>query len=408
MRVALVRNLRQLVDHALPVAVTSVERLKASDVGLEDDGLALGGHLEVLVVPPLPIVWVDDDAVSVRAGAPPGPRVRSPHRLAVVGGDGLVLLSRHSPGVKGYLPGHKAKGVDWCAAAPASASGEYYTYPSDRTVGTVTKDSNALTDVASTARVTTGEPVVDAAGAIASTSSSPAVVSGSGESTITLSAPASGTQASDDLTVEWTTSGLPEDVSFPDLGGAEGNGEWDCADYWTINHPHGQSALVVGIALGGVCGTPEQTTVSRYQVYRYEIAQGAGAGGIADWSGRNGWASNGRSDLQGATNPPGNFQTESGAPFCASANGVSGVDTTTGGIDRRNLIAPIINCLAQTALGNIAGAGASSETPVAAFGKFFMTQPYSALSDGYLYGEITGLVSSADKVKIFNLVQLYR
>ena len=148
--------------------------------------------------------------------------------------------------------------------------------------------------------------------------------------------------------------------------------------------------------------------MSRYQVYRYEIAKGTGAGGIADWSGRNGWASNGQSDLQGATNPPGNFQTESGAPFCASANGVSGVDTTTGGVDRRNLIAPIINCLAQTALGNIAGAGASSETPVAAFGKFFMTQPYSALNDGNLYGEITGLVSSADNVKIFNLVQLYR
>ena len=45
---------------------------------------------------------------------------------------------------------------------------------------------------------------------------------------------------------------------------------------------------------------------------------------------------------------------------------------------------------------------------MAAFGKFFMTQPYSALNDGNLYGEITGLVSSADNVKIFNLVQLYR
>ncbi len=69
---------------------------------------------------------------------------------------------------------------------------------------------------------------------------------------------------------------------------------------------------------------------------------------------------------------------------------------------------PIINCLAQTALGNIAGAGASSKTPVAAFGKFFMTQPYSALKDGNLYGEITGAVGPADNVKIFNLVQLYR
>ena len=111
---------------------------------------------------------------------------------------------------------------------------------------------------------------------------------------------------------------------------------------------------------------------------------------------------------KGSRIPPGRFQTENGAPFCASARGVSAVDTTTGGVDRRNLIVPIINCLAQTALGNITGAGASSKTPVAAFGKFFMTQPYSALKDGNLYGEITGSVGPADNVKIFNLVQLYR
>jgi hypothetical protein len=35
-------------------------------------------------------------------------------------------------------------------------------------------------------------------------------------------------------------------------------------------------------------------------------------------------------------------------------------------------------------------------------------EPHSALKDGNLYGEITGLVGSADNVKIFNLVQLYR
>jgi Flp pilus assembly protein TadG len=323
----------------------------------------------------------------------------------------LAPSSANPPAVnvrKGYLPGHKAKAVDWCTAAPASASNEYYTYPSDRTIGTVTKDSNTLTDVMSTSGVATGEPIVDAAGAIAGASSNPVTISAAAGSTVTLSTQASGTQTGDGLTIEWTTSGLPEDVSFPNLGGAEGDGEWDCADYWAINHPRGPSAATVGTALGGVCGTPEQTTVSRYQVYRYEIAEGTGGGGIADWSGRNGWASNGLSDVQGATNPPGQFQTESGAPFCASAAGVGAVDTTTGGVDRRNLIAPIINCLAQTALGNIPGPGGSSGTPVAAFGKFFMTQPYSALNDGNLYGEITGLVSSADNVKIFNLVQLYR
>ena len=77
---------------------------------------------------------------------------------------------------KGYLPGRKAKAVDWCTAAPASASSRYYTYPSDRTVGTVTGNSATVTDVASTTGVTTGEPIVDAAGAIASTSDNPATV----------------------------------------------------------------------------------------------------------------------------------------------------------------------------------------------------------------------------------------
>jgi Flp pilus assembly protein TadG len=323
----------------------------------------------------------------------------------------LPASSADAPAVnvrKGYLPGVKSNAVNWCNAAPASDSSTYYTYPSDRTVGTVAQNSPAVTEVADTTGVATGEPVVDAAGLIASTSDNPATVSGSGGSTMTVSTPASGTQTSDGLTIEWTTSGLPEDIAFPNIGGAEGNGEWDCADYWAINHPLGPSAATVGTALGGVCGTPAQTTVSRYQVYRYEIGLGAGAGGIADWSGRNGWSSNGQSDLQGATNPPGKFETESGAPFCASTSGVSGVDTTTGGVDRRNLIVPIVNCLAQTALGNIPGAGSSSETPVAAFGKFFLAQPYSALKDGNLYGEITGLVGSADNVKIFNLVQLYR
>jgi hypothetical protein len=323
----------------------------------------------------------------------------------------LASPSADPPGVnvrKGYLPGHKSNAVDWCSATPASGLALYYTYPSDRTVGTATQNSPTLTDVANPVGIAAGEPVVDSGGVFASTADNPVSVSNSTGSTVTVGTPASETQASDGLTIEWTTSGLPEDVSFPNLAGAEGNGDWDCANYWAINHPHGPSAATVGPALGGVCGAPAQTSVSRYQVYRYEISLGSKAGGISDWSGKNGWASNGQPDLQGSRIPAGHFQTESGAPFCANARGASGVDTTTGGIDRRNLIVPIINCLAQTALGNISGVGASSKTPVAAFGKFFMTQPYSALNDGNLYGEITGAAGPADNVKIFNLVQLYR
>jgi hypothetical protein len=309
---------------------------------------------------------------------------------------------------KGYLPGRKSNAVDWCSATPASGSALYYTHPSVRTVGAATQNSPTLTDVAGTAGIADGEPLIDSGGVFASTADNPASVSSSAGSTVTVSTPAIASQSSDGLTIEWTTSGLPEDIAFPGLGGAQGDGEWDCASYWAINHPHGPSAAMVGAALGGVCGTPAQTTLSRYQIYRYEIAQGAGAGGVSDWSGKNGWASNGQPDPQGSRIPAGHFQTESGAPFCAKAHGASGVDTTTGGIDRRNLVVPIINCLAQTALGNMTGAGASAKTPVAAFGKFFMTQPYTALKDGNLYGEITGAPGPADNVRIFHLVQLYR
>ena len=296
------------------------------------------------------------------------------------------------------------------APPPASASTLYYTYPSDRTVGTATQNSPILTDVESTTGITSGEPMVDAA-ALHSRAPptipppSPVLPARRSRSPPRRAGP----KHRDGLTIEWTTSGLPEDISFPNLGGAEGNGEWDCANYWAINHPRGPPAAAVGTALGGVCGTPAQTTVSRYQVYRYEIGVGSRRGrhqrlvGKKRLGEQRPTGSARRHESRRATSRP-----RAARRFAPRRSGVSGVDTTTGGVDRRNLIVPIINCLAQTALGNIAGAGASSKTPVAAFGRFFMTQPYSALKDGNLYGEITGLASSADNVKIFHLVQLYR
>jgi hypothetical protein len=55
---------------------------------------------------------------------------------------------------------------------------------------------------------------------------------------------------------------------------------------------------------------------------------------------------------------------------------ISGVDTTTGGRDRRIIFAAIINCLAQAAL--ITGGQTANNVPVAEFGKFFMSQPVNA------------------------------
>jgi hypothetical protein len=165
-----------------------------------------------------------------------------------------------------------------------------------------------------------------------------------------------------------------------------GNGDWDCADYWSINHT---AAAPAGC-------TSSNPTISRYQVYRYEITNNL----IGDWS-KN------LADTQGTKNPPGQSYTEAGGPYCAASNGVAGVDITTGNLDRRNIIVPIINCSAQTALGNITGGNTASNVPVAAFGKFFLTQPFTALGD-YLYGEITGMVNSNDQVTIMNQVELYR
>src|SRR6201996_3097109 len=55
----------------------------------------------------------------------------------------VALTNANPPAVnvrKGYLPGHKSNAVDWCSATPAGASNIYYTYPSNRTVGTATQN----------------------------------------------------------------------------------------------------------------------------------------------------------------------------------------------------------------------------------------------------------------------------
>ena len=239
------------------------------------------------------------------------------------------------------------------------------------------------------------------------------------------------------------TSGLPEDTAFPAQGqvaaNIEGNGQWDCASYWRINHtnttgssPPTSITMPDGSTVTGTCGTPATTTFSRYQIYRYEIGQGTTAnntggvannsGAVGDWSGNfepgvapncggsgNCWSTAAQTDAQGTSaNSGGKQQTESGYPYCAAASSVSGVDISTGGLDRRNIIVPFINCLAQAELGNLTGGNTAQNVPVAAFGKWFITQPYTALNDGNLYGEVTGLLTNKDGVIITPLAQLYR
>jgi hypothetical protein len=314
------------------------------------------------------------------------------------GGNALGPSSTYPPGInvrKGYLPNNKG---DWCSAKPAdqvfnpitNAKSPYYTLPNLTMTGTTVKNTTQIT-VTSTTGIQANMWIWDKAGIIPSNST----VSSATGTTITLSGSNKFNKAqSVNLIIQWETSTLPLDTNLSAAGSTIfGNGQWNCAGYWTMNHPN--VAIPSSASLGGTCSSnPASTTVSRYAVYRYEIANNL----IADWSG-NGLADNSK-------NPQGNG--ENGAPLCAAASGVSGVDTTTGGKDRRIIMAAIINCLAQSAL--ITGGQTANNVPVAAFGKFFMTQPVGAVpppNDNSLFGEMTGFVTLNDTT-ILNQVQLYR
>jgi hypothetical protein len=235
------------------------------------------------------------------------------------------ISSTNAPAInvrKGYLPVVSGISSDWCSALPGNqtvnphtsqTATTYYTTPILTTTGTTT-----------TNKMITGVPSADMANVgkgqtiLGSTIKADSWVTDFNNplaNTITMNNNAS-SSGSATLTLKWPTSGLPQDT-WSNLGGVEGNGQWDCKDYWIINHPNvAVSAMIpnppgetVG---GGACGDPTTTGATRYAVYRYEINNNL----INDWSG-NGSADN-------TVGPPGNG--ESGAPFCAANNGVAGVD----------------------------------------------------------------------------------
>jgi Flp pilus assembly protein TadG len=193
---------------------------------------------------------------------------------------------------------------------------------------------------------------------------------------------------------QWQTSGLPLDgVLYNTTTQLLGDGNWDCANYWALNHTNPATGTLWLAAPTGC--TSSNPTVSRYQVYQYELNNPTH--GINDFSG-NGL------NIQNNNNANG----ENGAPYCANANNVAAIDPTVSGTkDRRILFVAVINCLAQANL--ITGGNTAQNIPVAAFAKFFMTQPVGVESSSskYLYGEMTGFVTLNDTT-ILNQVQLYR
>jgi Putative Flp pilus-assembly TadE/G-like len=160
-------------------------------------------------------------------------------------------------------------------------------------------------------------------------------------------------------------TGLPLDRTWPSPNATMGNGDWDFATYWQVNHgAAGRDTPVINGIRASNSNPP-----SRYATYRYEIEQGY----VADRS-------------------PGG---ESGAPACYAGAGLADVP------DRRVLETAIINCQSLGLSG-----GSQVDVPVAAFGKLFVTLPLTR-SQTDLYVELVGLVKPGDPGD-FEMVQLYR
>ena len=166
--------------------------------------------------------------------------------------------------------------------------------------------------------------------------------------------------------------GLPRDACFesgacPNMGGRMGDGDWNCQEYWATNFGSNPPPP-------GCIGTP---SVSRYDVYRYEIDHGLIA------------------------NP--SIGGETGAPQCYNA-GELGDDP-----DRRILYGAVLNCQELDAEYGLSGSS-SPPLPVEAFAKFFLTEPVGSGSDQDIFAELVGIIepgnSSAGLVR--DIVQLYR
>lgn len=106
-----------------------------------------------------------------------------------------------------------------------------------------------------------------------------------------------------------------------------GNGSWNRAGYWATNH-------------SGQAQPPGYSTMTRYQVYRYELEN----------------------------SPPGlvNTPQERGAPICSSAPPI-----TDAANDRRVFPVAIINCIEHQALLN----GNAQNVPVEEYVDVFLTEP---------------------------------
>ncbi|TIX38819.1 MAG: hypothetical protein E5V40_18330, partial [Mesorhizobium sp.] len=158
------------------------------------------------------------------------------------------------------------------------------------------------------------------------------------------------------------------DATTPYMGGRMGDGDWNLSGYWSTNF--------------GSASHPaswDTTKPTRYDVYKYEIAQGLV--GTASTGGEIGTPSN-------SCQPP------------------------VTSVDRRLLYGAILNCNALEAAGNDLS-GHSTNLPVEAFGSFFLTEPVaSASDDASVMVELVDVTGGAGQGTLDNFLrdeaQLYR
>lgn len=158
------------------------------------------------------------------------------------------------------------------------------------------------------------------------------------------------------------------------MQGRIGDGRWDFDGYWSVNHGSRPKPVGPGGATWSNAAPP-----SRYDVHRYEIDNG----------------------LVGSRSPGG----ETGTPACY------GGPAPTDSPDRRLLYGAVLDCLAlnDPANGGPIRGGSSDPLPVAAFARFFITEPVASGPEDTIWVEMVDVFEPGVRNDVSrDLVQLYR
>lgn len=156
------------------------------------------------------------------------------------------------------------------------------------------------------------------------------------------------------------------DDSCTDMGGRQGDGDWDFVTYVEINH-NAPATLTINDTVYSFNynsgKSNPQTPPSRYDVYQWEIETNSIPGAVS----------------YGTSSTP-----EEGTPQCHNSG------ASTSAVDRRILYAAVLNCEAVEAEYGMNGS--VNNLPVETFVKVFVTHPMESGQDNIIWGEVAGPV----------------